>query len=76
MARAGVEERLSMDVPARSDYDEAIRLRPDDAQAYAGRARVLLRLDLKGAARKDLDTAVRLGFPRTALNDLYKKLKH
>lgn len=76
MARAGVEERLSMDEPARSDYDKAIRLRPKEASAYVSRARVLLRLGMKAAARKDLDAAVQLGFPRPALNDLYKELKN
>lgn len=76
MARAGLEERLSMDLPARSDYDEAVRLRPDETLPYVGRARVLSRMGLHGAARKDLDTAVRLGHPRAALADLYKRLKH
>lgn len=76
MARAALEERLSMDRPARSDYDEAIRCRPDSAEAYVGRARVLLRLGLPGAARKDLDEAARLGYPHTALAELYRRLKN
>lgn len=74
-ARAELEERLKMDQLARADYDSAIRLQPDAAELYVKRARLLLRLDEKGEARKDVERAEALGYPRQVLNALYQELR-
>jgi tetratricopeptide (TPR) repeat protein len=42
------------------DFDEAIRLKPDYADAYCNRGRAKYYLDDKGGAIKDLDEAIRL----------------
>lgn len=75
LARAELEERLHMDDMARADYDAAIRLLPKEAELYVKRARVLMRLGEKGAARKDLDQAGTLGYPREVVNAMLQKLR-
>lgn len=70
-ARAAVEMELGLNVLARADYDELLRLHPDESGYYVERARVLLRLDEKTAARRDLDRAVSLGVPRGMVQALY-----
>ena len=72
--RADLEAGFGRFEAARVDYDTAIRLAPDQADLYVRRASVLLRCGAKGAARKDLDEAVRRGIPRSALLSLYEEL--
>lgn len=69
--RAEVEAELEMNAPARADYDALIRLEPNEPSHHIGRARMLIRLDEKAAARRDLDKAVALGTPRGVVQALY-----
>lgn len=71
LARAELETELEMHMPARADYDTLIRLHPDDGDLYVERARTLLQLGEKQAARRDLDEALRLGVPRGMVQALY-----
>ena len=43
-----------------ADYDEAIRLQPDDAEAYSNRGNAKAALGRKDEARQDLETALAL----------------
>ena len=59
---------------ALADYDEAIRLKPDDAAAYSNRGLAKGKLGLKNEARKDFATALKLA--RVAKNaDLVAKVE-
>ena len=57
------------------DMEEAIRLKPDDAQYYIVRAGIYLKLKKKKLARNDLDKAVELGVSRASLSELYKECR-
>lgn len=70
-ARARLECDLKMYAPARADYDRIIALQPDDPNSYIDRARVLISLGEKTAARRDLDHAVKLGTPMGVVQALY-----
>src|SRR5436190_777486 len=54
-----------------ADFNEAIRLRPNDASGYAGRARTQLALRNVAAAIDDYDAALRLAPTTTATASLY-----
>ena len=50
------------------DYDEAIRLKPDYAEAYSNRGHTKSMLGLKDEARKDFETAPDLARNTTNAN--------
>ena len=70
MNRGIAYRRLGQFQRAIQDYDEAIRLDPQDALAYANRsvAKTILSLDIE--AQRDVERAVALGVDRTFLEDL------
>lgn len=70
-ARASVEYELGLNTLARADYDALIALCPDESGYYVERARALIRLEEKLAARRDLDRAIQLGVPRGMVQSLY-----
>ena len=74
VARAELEIRLGMTAAARADYDQALRLSPDDANLYVSRATLLLDMNVKAAAKKDLEKAVQLGIERHLLAALFNRL--
>ena len=55
------------------DYEMAITLQPTDADIYVARAELYLKMKRRTAAKSDLDHAVRLGFSRAVLSELYKQ---
>lgn len=69
--RAQVESDLEMYAPAKADYDRLIELQPDQTEWLVERARTLLRMGEKAAARKDLDKAVQMGLPMGMVQALY-----
>lgn len=69
--RAAVESGLELNALARADYDRLIEMEPNESEFYIERARVLIRLDEKTAARADLDKAVALGVPMGVVQALY-----
>lgn len=72
-ARAGIEvERKMFDV-AEYDYSQAMRLEPSNTDHVISRADVRIRMKKTKEARQDLDTAVRMGIPRAALIQFYRK---
>lgn len=73
--RASVEAELNFTSLARADYDTLIRLMPNESSYYIERAKMLLRLGEKKAARTDLDHAIRLGVPQGMVHPLYQQAK-
>ena len=73
--RIHLEEEQQNFPSLRNDYDQALRLAPDNRELYVGRASVLIQQKDFGAARRDLDKAVSLGMPRAVLRELYKQLQ-
>lgn len=71
MTRASLHTELNMHAPARADYDKLIGLNPADGNLYVERARTLINLGEKTAARRDLDEAMKLGVPRGVVQALY-----
>ncbi len=69
--RAMVEGELQLNDMARADYDRLAALCPSSPDVYTERARILIRLGEKTAARRDLDRAVSLGTPMGAVQSLY-----
>lgn len=63
--RGNARAEAGANAQAAADFDEAIRLRPDDASAYAGRAGVRLALGQVAIAIDDYNEALRLR-PNTA----------
>lgn len=70
-ARAAVEYELGLYALARADYDRLLERCPEESGYYVERARALIRLEEKTAARRDLDRAIRLGVPRGMVQALY-----
>ncbi|MDD7079255.1 MAG: tetratricopeptide repeat protein [Prevotella sp.] len=73
--RAAVEAELNLTAMARADYDTLIKLQPNESSYYIERAKMLIRLGEKKAARNDLDTAVRLGVPQGMVHLLYQQVR-
>lgn len=69
--RAGLEAELQMYARAKADYDALIALCPQESEFYLQRAKMLINLSEKTAARRDLDTAVKLGVPHGTVQPLY-----
>ena len=74
-ARAAFETELRQYDAAIYDWDEALRLRPQDASLTASKADALLRQGNKQKARQALDMGVKRGIPRAALKEWYDKCK-
>lgn len=71
-ARAAVEAELNMHAMARADYDALIKLQPRESSYYIERAKMLIHLGEKKAARNDIDQAIRLGVPQGVVQPLIK----
>lgn len=71
--RAMVEAELNMNAMARADYDTLIKMQPNESAYYIERAKMLIRLGEKTAAKADLDKALSLGVPRGMLHLLYQQ---
>lgn len=73
--RAAVEAELNLTAMARADYDTLIKWQPNESSYYIERAKMLIRLGEKKAARNDLDTAVKMGVPQGMVHLLYQQVK-
>ena len=73
--RAQVESGLELFALAKGDYDTLVSIQPDQPDWLVERARTLIRLGEKAAARRDLDKAVSLGLPRGMVQALYNLTK-
>lgn len=74
-ARAAYETQLEQYDAAIYDWDEAIRLRPNDASLTVSKVDILLNLGRIREAREALDKAVKQGTTRAALREWYDKCK-
>lgn len=74
-ARANILTEQKLYDLALIDLETAATLQPTDAYIYITRAELHLKMKHRTAARDDLDHAVTLGFPRTALSELYEQCK-
>ena len=74
-ARAAYETQLKQYDAALYDWDEALRLRPNDASLTVSKVDVLLNLGRIREARQALDKAVKQGTTRAALREWYDKCK-
>jgi tetratricopeptide (TPR) repeat protein len=74
-ARAAYETQLKQYDAALYDWDEALRLRPNDASLTVSKVDILLNLGRIREAREALDKAVKQGTTRAALRDWYDKCK-
>lgn len=73
--RTAVEAELNLTAMARADYDTLIKLQPNESSYYIERAKMLIRLGEKKAARNDLDAAVRMGVPQGMVHLLYQQVR-
>lgn len=71
-ARATVEAELKMYAMARADYDALLQLQPKESAYYIERAKMLIHLGEKKAARTDIDQAIRLGVPQGMVQPLIR----
>lgn len=67
VARAGYEAELGQYEVSLYDWDEAIKLCPQNADFVASKIKVLLSQKRNAEAREELEKAVKRGIPRTAL---------
>ena len=74
-ARAAYETQLKQYDAALYDWDEALRLRPNDASLTVSKVDILLNLGRIREAREALDKAVKQGTTRAALREWYEKCK-
>ena len=74
-ARAGYEVELQQLEPALYDWNEAIRLRPNNMEFIVSKVDVLLALKRKHEAKVLLDQAIANGTPRAALRDWLERCK-
>lgn len=74
-ARAGYEVELQQLEPALYDWNEAIRLRPNNLEFIVSKVDVLLALKRKHEAKVLLDQAIANGTPRAALRDWLERCK-
>ena len=68
-------DRLRQPQRAMQDYDEAIGLDPELAEAYVNQAMALTLLGNDGAAQQDIDRAVELGSDRDLLEQTIRQIK-
>jgi tetratricopeptide (TPR) repeat protein len=73
--RAAYETQLKQYDAAIYDWDEALRLRPNDASLTVSKVDILLNLGRIREAREALDKAVKQGTPRAALREWFDKCK-
>lgn len=73
--RAGMEAERGQLELAEYDYGEALSREPQNKDYLLNRADVRLRLGRQREAREDLDRLVRLGTPRAALREWYKRAR-
>lgn len=73
--RAAIEAELNLTAMARADYDTLIKMQPNESSYYIERAKMLIRLGEKKAARNDLDFAVKMGVPQGMVHLLYQQAK-
>ena len=74
-ARAAYETQLKQYDAALYDWDEALRLRPNDASLTVSKVDILLNLGRIREAREALDKAVKQGTTRAALREWFDKCK-
>ena len=74
-ARAAYETQLKQYDAALYDWDEALRLRPNDASLTVSKVDILLNIGRIREAREALDKAVKQGTTRAALREWYDKCK-
>lgn len=74
-ARAAYETELGQYDAAIYDWDEALRLKPQNASLTVSKVDALLRQGNREKARQTLDMAVKRGVPRAALKEWYDKCK-
>lgn len=74
-ARAAYETELGQYDAAIYDWDEALRLKPQNASLTVSKVDALLRQGNRQKARQTLDMAVKRGVPRAALKEWYDKCK-
>jgi len=74
-ARAGYEVEQCQYELAVYDWDEALRIVPDNIEFYVSKANALLCLKRKKDAKKTLEAAVKKGASRTALKDWFDRCK-
>lgn len=74
-ARAAYETQLKQFDAALYDWDEALRLRPNDASLTVSKVDILLNLGRIREARAALDKAVKHGTARAALREWYDKCR-
>lgn len=73
-ARAAMERDRQMYYLAEYDYSEAILRDPANTDYILNRADILIRLDRRREARRDLELLVRLGIPRASLQEYFNRL--
>ena len=74
-ARAAYETDLKQYEAAVYDWDEALRLQPENVEYAISKVDALIRLGRRQEAREQLDAIVRRGTPRGALKQWYDQLK-
>lgn len=75
VSRAGVELDMRNTDLALMDLDEAIRLDPEQVEAYLMRGRVYLMQEKKTQAKRDLEKAVSLGVPQSEVRELLRQCR-
>ena len=74
-ARAAYETQLEQYDVAIYDWEEAIRLKPNNADFVVSKVDILLNLGRKNEAREALNGALKQGVPRATLKEWYDKCK-
>ncbi len=72
-ARAGVERDLKHDDLALLDLEEAIKLKPEEPEAYLMRGQIYLAQKKKDMAKRDFEKAVSLGVSRVDIKELLRQ---
>lgn len=73
--RAGMEKERGMLGVAEYDITEAIKRDPTNTDYILQRAEIYILENKPEKAKRDLDTLVGMGVPRTSLADFYKRIK-
>jgi Tfp pilus assembly protein PilF len=74
-ARAGIEKDRGMLELAEYDYGKAFELDRKNIDYLINRADIRISLCRMSEARRDLDLATKLGYPRPALTEFYRRLR-